>query len=118
MSVSTVERYSGLPDRARHFALPRHFVEEGIVRYSFDGLSYESVLETLRAAGGVPRRMVMAHLGSGASLVAVLDGRSIDTTMGLTPTGGVRYSREHLQDQPEIRDWSWTTSVGLGGRSQ
>jgi acetate kinase len=81
--------HSGLPDRARHFALPRHFAEEGIVRYGFHGLSYESVLETLRATGGVPRRLVMAHLGSGASLVAVLDGRSIDTTMGLTPTGGV-----------------------------
>jgi acetate kinase len=84
--------HSGLPDRARHFALPRQFAEEGIVRYGFHGLSYESVLEALRATGEVPRRMVMAHLGNGASLAAVLDGRSIDTTMGLTPTGGVPMS--------------------------
>jgi acetate kinase len=81
--------HSGLPNRARHFPLPRHFADEGVVRYGFHGLSYESVLDTLRATDEVPRRLVIAHLGGGASLAAILEGRSIDTTMGLTPTGGV-----------------------------
>jgi acetate kinase len=81
--------HAGLPNRARHFALPRHFADEGVVRYGFHGLSYESVLEALRETGEVPRRLVIAHLGGGVSLAAILDGRSIDTTMGLTPTGGV-----------------------------
>lgn len=81
--------HAGLPYRARHFALPRHFAQEGVVRYGFHGLSYESVLDALRATGEVPRRLVVAHLGGGVSLAAILEGRSIDTTMGLTPSGGV-----------------------------
>ncbi|MEO6982410.1 MAG: acetate kinase, partial [Edaphobacter sp.] len=48
-----------------------------------------SVVRQMREAGGVPRRMAIAHLGSGCSVTAVVEGRSVDTTMGLTPTGGV-----------------------------
>jgi acetate kinase len=69
------------------FALPRPLFDEGIHRYGFHGLSYESIVYQLRAE--LPSRTVIAHLGNGASLAAVKDGRSVDTSMGLTPTGGI-----------------------------
>ena len=76
-----------IPEAAARFALPRELFDEGIRRYGFHGLSYESIVHQLGA--DLPSRTVMAHLGSGASLAAVKDGRSVDTTMGLTPTGGI-----------------------------
>ncbi len=76
-----------MPTRATHLALPKHYAGEGLVRYGFHGLSYESIVSTL--GSDLPPRLVVAHLGSGASLCAIRDGRSIDTTMGLTPTGGI-----------------------------
>lgn len=76
-----------LPEVAARFPLPRSLYDEGVRRYGFHGLSYESILQQLGTAA--PARLVIAHLGSGASLCAVRDGRSVDTTMGLTPTGGI-----------------------------
>ncbi|KIG03704.1 acetate/propionate family kinase [Caballeronia concitans] len=76
-----------MPERATRFALPRDYAEHGILRYGFHGLSYESIVNTLGA--GVPSRMVIAHLGSGSSLCALKDGRSVDTSMGMTPAGGI-----------------------------
>ena len=76
-----------LPDVARRFALPASLFDAGVRRYGFHGLSYEYVVATLGPKLGA--RSVLAHLGSGASMVAVLDGRAIDTTMGFTPTGGL-----------------------------
>src|SRR6202049_1838549 len=81
--------HATLPRIARLFGLPRAFAEEGIVRYGFHGISYEYVVGALRELGALGRRTVIAHLGNGASLAAVLDGASIDTTMGFTPAGGV-----------------------------
>lgn len=80
-----------LPEAAARFALPRELYDEGIRRYGFHGLSYESIVHQLRSqpSCGLPRRVVAAHLGSGASLAAILDGASVDTSMGLTPTGGI-----------------------------
>lgn len=76
-----------MPARASHLALPKHYADEGVVRYGFHGLSYESIVASL--GDDLPERLVVAHLGSGASLCAIHNGRSIDTTMGLTPTGGI-----------------------------
>jgi acetate kinase len=76
-----------MPESATRFALPRGLYEEGVKRYGFHGISYESIVHQL--GDRIPPRCVIAHLGSGASLCAVKDGRSIDTTMGLTPTGGI-----------------------------
>ena len=76
-----------LPEAAARFAIPRKLFDEGIRRYGFHGLSYESIVHQL--GDTLPSRTVIAHLGSGASLAALKDGRSIDTTMGLTPTGGI-----------------------------
>jgi acetate kinase len=75
-----------LSEAARRYALPETLHAEGIRRYGFHGLSYEYVVSTLAAA---PARVVIAHLGSGASMAAVRDGRSVDTTMGFTPVGGL-----------------------------
>ena len=76
-----------LPEEAARLALPRRLWDEGVRRYGFHGLSYEYVVGHV----GADRlgRAVLAHLGNGASLCAVRDGRSVDTTMGLTPTGGI-----------------------------
>lgn len=81
-----------LPIEAQIFGLPRHYYDEGVLRYGFHGLSYEYVLQELaRLAGAAAAhgRLILAHLGNGASMAAVRDGRSIDTTMGLTPLGGL-----------------------------
>ncbi len=79
--------HSGLPEVAAHLALPREHFDAGVRRYGFHGLSYEYVAGAIGAA--TLGRVVVAHLGSGASMVALKDGRSIETTMGLTPTGGL-----------------------------
>ena len=81
-----------LPDRARHYAVPSDWVEkEGIRKFGFHGLSYDYIAWRLRSlvppAG--PRRTVALHLGNGASATALLDGQSIETTMGMTPLDGM-----------------------------
>lgn len=81
--------HRSMPIVARQYALPRSLWEAGLQRYGFHGLSYEYVLSVLEAEGAVPSRLIMAHLGSGASMAAVRDGRSVETTMGFTPAGGL-----------------------------
>jgi acetate kinase len=76
-----------IPEVAAHLPLPRHYFDAGVRRYGFHGISYESLVHHFGAK--LPKRAVFAHLGNGASLCAVRDGKSIDTTMGLTPTGGI-----------------------------
>ncbi len=76
-----------MPEVATRFALPRELFEQGIRRYGFHGLSYESIVFQLGSE--LPPRTVAAHLGSGAGLAAILEGKSVDTSMGLTPTGGI-----------------------------
>src|SRR5581483_1948175 len=77
--------HATMPETAARFPLSRQLFEEGIRRYGFHGLSYESIVYQL--GDKLPGRTVMAHLGNGASLAAVQDGKSMDTSMGLTPTG-------------------------------
>jgi acetate kinase len=79
--------HAGLPDIARVLPIAKELQAEGIERYGFHGLSCESILRQL--GRDVPHRLIIAHLGNGASVTAVKDGKSIDTSMGLTPTGGV-----------------------------
>jgi len=76
-----------LPDVARVLPIPRELQCEGIQRYGFHGLSCESILHQLN--NDLPERLIIAHLGNGASVTAVRNGKSIDTSMGLTPSGGV-----------------------------
>jgi acetate kinase len=76
-----------MPEVASHLPIPQGYFDAGIRRYGFHGLSYESLVR--RLGSRLPERAIFAHLGNGASLCALRNGRSIDTTMGLTPTGGI-----------------------------
>src|SRR5580704_9401935 len=79
--------HAGLPEVARVLPIPKELQLRGIQRYGFHGLSCESIVHQL--ADDLPKRLIIAHLGNGASVTAVKTGKSIDTSMGLTPTGGV-----------------------------
>lgn len=82
--------HESMPIEAKTYALPQSFRDEGVRRYGFHGLSCESIVRRMRLLnGGFPQRVVIAHLGSGCSVTALLGGVSVDTTMGLTPDGGV-----------------------------
>jgi acetate kinase len=82
--------HRSMPEVAERFPLPRHLWDEGVRRYGFHGLSYEYILSRLDAES--QGRIIIAHLGNGASMVAVKDGRPLDTTMGFSPTGGFMMS--------------------------
>jgi acetate kinase len=76
-----------MPEVASHLPLPQRYFDAGIRRYGFHGLSYESLVRHFGSR--LPERAIFAHLGNGASLCALRHGKSIDTTMGFTPTGGI-----------------------------
>jgi len=76
-----------MPEVATHLPIPQRYFNAGVRRYGFHGLSYESLVHHFGAQ--LPERAIFAHLGNGASLCAVRHRKSIDTTMGLTPSGGI-----------------------------
>lgn len=76
-----------IPEVASHLPIPQRYFDAGIRRYGFHGISYESLVHHFGAK--LPERAIFAHLGNGSSLCALRSGISVDTTMGLTPTGGV-----------------------------
>ncbi|TVR96210.1 MAG: acetate/propionate family kinase [Rhodospirillales bacterium] len=78
-----------LPQVARWFALPRRLFDEGVRRYGFHGLSYEFIAHVLPDYAPEARRVVVAHLGSGASLSALRDGESVETTLGFSGLDGL-----------------------------
>ena len=80
-----------MPEEATVYPLPEEVRAQGVRRYGFHGLSCESVVAQMRVVCGAsfPPRLIIAHLGSGCSVTACVDGRSVDTSMGLTPMGGV-----------------------------
>ncbi|QES88024.1 acetate/propionate family kinase [Rhizosphaericola mali] len=84
--------HASMPRIARLFPIPRHYAEAGIIRYGFHGISFTYILQKIQAlitdTHVQANKMIFAHLGSGSSLVAVKEGKSIDTTMGFTPAGG------------------------------
>ncbi len=80
-----------MPRIARMYALPHHYYDKGIERFGFHGLSYEYITEQLHALDGAVAdgRVIVAHLGNGASMTAIKGGKSVDTTMGFTPAEGL-----------------------------
>ena len=81
-----------MPRVAKILPIPRRFQAQGIERYGFHGLSYAFLMEELTRVAGAEAtqsRVILAHLGNGASLAAVRGGKSIDTSMGFTPAAGV-----------------------------
>ncbi|MGP8210631.1 MAG: acetate/propionate family kinase [Syntrophobacteraceae bacterium] len=84
-----------LPRVARLLPIPRRYEAQGVRRYGFHGLSYEFLVGELARLAGTKTaqgRVILAHLGNGASLAAVRDGKSVDTSMGFTPTAGIPMS--------------------------
>ena len=81
-----------MPRVAKLLPIPRRFDAKGVQRYGFHGMSYAYLMEELTRLGdpaATKGRVILAHLGNGASLAAVRDGKSIDTSMGFTPTAGL-----------------------------
>lgn len=80
-----------LPSFTKYYPLPEEYKDKGLMRYGFHGLSYEYIMQKLieehPSASG--KKIIIAHLGNGASMAAVLNGISVDTTMGLSPAGGL-----------------------------
>ena len=84
-----------MPRVAKLLPIPRRYATQGVKRYGFHGLSYAYLMEELARLGdpaATQGRVILAHLGNGASLAAVRDGKSIDTSMGFTPTAGLPMS--------------------------
>ncbi len=87
--------HTTMPRVARLLPIPRRFDANGVQRYGFHGLSYAYLIEELARLGdpaATNGRVILAHLGNGASMCAVRDGKSIDTSMGFTPTSGLPMS--------------------------
>lgn len=91
VAVSDSAFHAGLPAHARTYAIPKEDARKyNIYRFGYHGISVQSVLKKLPALmGSLPERVIVCHLGSGASVTAVKNGRSADTSMGFTPLEGL-----------------------------
>ena len=97
-----------MPRVAKLLPIPRRFDAKGIQRYGFHGLSYAYLMEDLARLGDPAAktgRVILAHLGNGASLAAVRDGKSIDTSMGFTPTAGLVMSTRSGDLDPGVASY-------------
>ena len=87
--------HTSMPAVAKLLAIPRRYNEMGIQRYGFHGLSYAFLMEELKRIAGIEKangKIILAHLGNGASIAAVKDGKSVDTSMGFAPSAGLPMS--------------------------
>jgi acetate kinase len=76
-----------MPEVVTRMPIPDEYAEMGVRRYGYHGISYESIIYQLQP--DIPEKLIVAHLGNGASITAIRNGESLDTSMGLTPTGGI-----------------------------
>src|SRR5580658_3854456 len=76
-----------MPEVVTVMPIPEEYAAMGVRRYGYHGISYESIIFQLQP--NVPEKLIVAHLGNGASITAIRDGKCLDTSMGLTPTGGI-----------------------------
>jgi acetate kinase len=76
-----------MPEVVSHMPIPAEYAAMGVRRFGAHGISYESIIHQLQP--NVPEKLIVAHLGNGASISAILHGQCLDTSMGLTPTGGI-----------------------------
>ena len=76
-----------MPEVVTHMPIPEEYSAMGVRRYGYHGISYESIVYQLQPT--VPEKLIVAHLGNGASISAIRGGKCLDTSMGLTPTGGI-----------------------------
>jgi acetate kinase len=76
-----------MPEVVTHMPIPAEYSAMGVRRIGFHGISYESIVYQLQP--NIPEKLIVAHLGNGASISAIRNGECLDTSMGLTPTGGI-----------------------------
>ncbi len=96
--------HTTIPEVAKKFAIPKSYYEEHIQRYGFHGISYTYLMQALKKQDKKEARgkIILAHLGNGASLAAVKNGKCIDTSMGFTPAGGIVMSTRSGDLDPGI----------------
>ncbi|MBN2100227.1 MAG: acetate/propionate family kinase [Dehalococcoidia bacterium] len=107
-----------LPRVARLLPIPRRYEAQGVRRYGFHGLSYAFLMEELARSAGLEAargRVILAHLGNGASLAAVREGNPVDTSMGFTPAAGVPMSTRSGDLDPGLF-WYLARTEGLDAR--
>lgn len=100
--------HTSMPRVAQLLPIPRRFEALGVRRYGFHGLSYTYLMEELASLGdkaATKGRVILAHLGNGASLAAVCNGKSIDTSMGFTPTSGLPMSSRSGDLEPGVASY-------------
>ncbi|WP_316740762.1 acetate/propionate family kinase [Pedobacter antarcticus] len=83
--------HKNMPPHAKYYPLPAKYEDKGLIKYGFHGLSYQYILQELMAkeSAAIKQNIIIAHLGNGASMAAVKNGISVDTTMGISPIGGL-----------------------------
>lgn len=107
--------HQSLPRLAKIVPIPRRFEKTGLVRFGFHGLSYSSLMEQLKRVGGKKEaggRVILAHLGNGASVTAVKRGKSVDTSMGFTPAAGLVMGTRAGDLDPGVA-WHLVKNVGM-----
>ena len=98
--------HRNMPEKAKVYALPYKLYREGIMRYGFHGISCSYILKEVKnIIGKTPKRMLICHLGNGSSITALKSGRSIDTSMGLTPLEGVVMATRSGSIDPGIEEY-------------
>jgi len=90
LGISDSAFHAAIPDPYRRFAMPKEdAVSWDLHRFGYHGISVQSILRKIRASGPPPSRIIVCHLGSGASVTAIRDGNSVDNSMGFSPLGGL-----------------------------
>ena len=110
--------FHDLPEVARMLPIPRRYEAQGVRRYGFHGLSYSYLMKELARVQGEDAargRVVLAHLGSGASLAAVREGKPVDTSMGFTPASGVMMSTRSGDLDPGL-PWYFARTEGMDAK--
>jgi acetate kinase len=99
------EFHRELPRVATLLPIPRRYAEQGVRRYGFHGLSFASLMDQLQHTGDAQGRVLLAHLGNGASLAAVRDGHVLDTSMGFTANAGLVMGTRSGELDPGVMAW-------------
>lgn len=94
--------HAQMPHVAQLMTLPRQYSDAGVRRYGFHGLSYEYIVQTLKKSSSLPSKLICAHLGNGASICAIHNGVSIETSMGMTPSSGTMMSTRSGDIDPGV----------------
>ncbi len=113
--------HRSMPQVATQLPIPRRYAAQGIQRYGFHGLSYTFLMQELvrlHDPAAVQGRIILAHLGSGASLAAVRDGRCIDTSMGFTPSAGLVMGTRSGDLDPGLMSYLALTEAMTAGQFQ